>query len=345
MALTLRTLADEFGLRLEGQGDTAIVGVASLDRAGAQEIAFCRDRTHYPLLAKTRAAAVILDEHAAAAYAGAKLISQNPHADFARVAARFNPPQAHKAGIDATAQVSGSARIATTASIGPNVVVGEKAEIGENVRIGPYCYVGDKAQIGDGTVLSARVTVLNGCRVGRRGIIHPGAVVGADGFGFARENGRWVKVPQLGTVQIGDDVEIGACTTIDRGALEDTVIGNGVKIDNQVQVGHNAVIGDHTVIVACVGIGGSAIIGKQCSIGGNVMIAGHLRIADGTTIQATSLVADPIENAGIYSAHLPARPATEWRRMLVRIQQLDTIAKRLDRVEREMGKGKKEGGK
>jgi len=344
MALTLRILADEFGLRLEGQGDTVITGVASLDRAGAQEVAFCRDRAHYSLLAKTRAAAVILDERAAMKYPGTKLISRNPHADFARVAARLHPPQAHKPGVDLTAQVADTARIAPTASIGLNATIGKGAEIGENASIGPYCYIGDDVRIGAGTKLTARVTVMNRCRIGRRGIIHPGAVIGADGFGYAREYGKWMKVPQLGAVQIGDDVEIGACTTIDRGALDDTVIGNGVKIDNQVQVGHNVVIGDDSIIVACVGIGGSTIIGKQCSIGGNVMIAGHLRIADGTTIQATSLVADPIENAGIYSAHFPARPAIEWRRMLVRMQQLDTIAKRLDRVEREMRTDEEEEG-
>ena len=343
MTTTVRSLADEFNLQLEGRGDVVVTGVAPLDRAGANEVAFCRDRKQYPLLSQTRAAAVILDEQAAAKFPGTKLISRNPHADFARVAAHLNPVESIRPGIDPTAQIADDAEIAPTAFIGPSSVIGRRAVVGDNVRVGPFCYIGNNVTIGSDTEFVAHVSVMDRCRIGRRVILHPGCVVGGDGFGYAREDGKWLKVPQLGAVVIGDDVEIGASTTVDRGSLDDTIIGNGVKIDNQVQIGHNVRIGDHTIIVACVGIGGSAVIGQRCAIGGGVKVAGHLHVADGTTIQATSLVASSIDTGGVYASHIPVQPIMEWRRILVRMKQLDIMARRLEQLERQTKRDVKEG--
>ena len=335
MTTTARVLADEFGLRLEGEGSVVVKGVAPLERAGAGEISFCRDRKHYPLLEKTRAAAVILDERAASKFTGTKLISRNPHADFARIATYLHPDTGKGQGIDPTARVAEDVRISPTATIGCSAFVGARTVIGDDAIIGPFCYVGNDVVIGANTRLVTQVTVMDRCRIGQRSILYPGSVIGSDGFGYALDQGQWIKVPQLGTVLIGNDVEIGANTTVDRGALDDTIVEDGVKIDNLVQIGHNVRIGENTIIVASVGVGGSTVIGRRCVIAGGVMIAGHIRIADDVTVQATSLVATSIDNPGVYSAHVPAMPVQQWRRALVRLQRLDTIARRLEKIERQ----------
>ncbi len=219
--------------------------------------------------------------------------------------------------------MSPSARIAGTASVGPLAVIEDEAQIGERAFIGPGCIVQRGAHIGADSRLMARVNVCAAVRIGRRCILHAGAVVGADGFGFAPDAGTWLKVPQVGSVQIGDDVEIGANTTIDRGAIDDTVVKDGVKLDNQIQVGHNVTIGAHTAIAGCVGISGSTTIGERCMIGGGVGIAGHLTIADDVVVTGYSLVSASIRNAGSYSSGMPAVETRMWRRMVAHLRRLD----------------------
>jgi UDP-3-O-[3-hydroxymyristoyl] glucosamine N-acyltransferase len=227
--------------------------------------------------------------------------------------------------------------VAAGASIAEFVSVGAHSVIGEGARIGPGCHIGDDVVIGAGTRLEARVTVYHGCRIGERCIIHSGAVIGADGFGFAPDQGRWIKIPQTGHVLVGDDVEIGANTTIDRGALADTIIGNGVKLDNQIQIGHNVVVGDHTAMAGCVGIAGSAKIGKHCQLGGGAIVLGHLEIADGCQISAMTLITKSIAKPGTYTSVMPFMPHDEWLKNASQVRRLGQIADKLRKLRKPEG--------
>jgi UDP-3-O-[3-hydroxymyristoyl] glucosamine N-acyltransferase len=330
--MTLGELAVRFGCELEGDPGTEVDSVATLQNAGPRSITFLANPKYRRLLAATRAAAVVLDARSAEACPVAALISANPYATYARVAALLHPESTWPAGVDAGAHISADARVAASASIAAGVVIEAGVRIGERVRIGPGCVVMRASSIGDDTRLSANVTICHGVRIGARVLIHPGAVIGADGFGLAPERGAWIKVPQVGSVRIGDDVEIGANTTIDRGAIEDTVIEEGVKLDNQIQIGHNVQIGAHTAIAGCTGVSGSTVIGRRCMIGGMVGFAGHLSVCDDVVITGLTLVSHSIRKPGVYSSGLPADEARRWRRNAVRLRHLDELAKRVEKL-------------
>jgi len=320
---SLGDLAVRFGLALRGEPELRVSRVATLSHAGSGAVSFLANPRYRKQMESTRATAVLVGPENAAGCPVAALIDPNPYLAYARIAELLHPQAPPAAGIHPTAVVSASARIAASAGVGPLAVIEDDADIGEGVFVGPGCIVQRGALIGAGSRLMSRVNVCAGVRIGRRCILHAGAVVGADGFGFAPDAGTWVKVPQVGTVQIGDDVEIGANTTIDRGAIDDTVVENGVKLDNQIQVGHNVTIGAHTAIAGCVGISGSTTIGRRCMIGGGVGIAGHLTIADDVVVTGCSLVSASIKYPGSYSSGMPTVETRMWRRMVAHLRRLD----------------------
>jgi len=333
MTVTLAELARRFQGKVRGNADVIIEGVASLQTAGPRDIAYVSDRKYLPQLAGTKAGAVILAETDMAHYSGSALIVANPHLCFAQAADLLHPAPGFRPGVHPTAVVSPAAKLATTAWIGPHAVVEADATIGESVFIGAGCYVGAYATIGAKTRLVANVVVGERCVTGNDCLFHPGAVIGSDGFGFAKDGEQWQKVPQLGRVVIGDKVEVGANTTIDRGALNDTIIGDGVKLDNQIQIAHNVHIGENTAIAACVGIAGSTIIGKRCTLGGQAGVTGHLEIVDDVHVTAGSLVTSSIAKPGVYSSSLKAEPVEKWRRNAARLHHLDEIVRRLAKLE------------
>jgi UDP-3-O-[3-hydroxymyristoyl] glucosamine N-acyltransferase len=335
-AHTLAELASRFGLDLRGDGERRITGMGSLERAGPGDIAFYAGPRHAAALAQTRAAAVILRAGDLGACPSAALVADNPHAAFARVAALFDRTPHLSSGVHPSAVVDAGARIAPGVAVGPACVIEAGAVLEEGVQLGPGCIVRAGSRIGAASRLVARVTVGHECIVGRRCVLQPGAVIGSDGFGLARDGEGWVKVPQLGRVRLGDDVEIGANTTVDRGALEDTVIEDGVKIDNLVQVAHNVRIGRHSAIAACVGIAGSAHIGARVQIGGAAGVAGHLTVADDTVLTAMSMTTHTIAEAGVYSSGTGIMPNALWRRSVARFRQLDDLARRLKALERRL---------
>jgi UDP-3-O-[3-hydroxymyristoyl] glucosamine N-acyltransferase len=321
---SLGELAVRFGLTLRGEPSLKIRSVATLSRADAGALSFLANSRYRRLLQSTRATAVLLAPADAEHCPVAALIDPNPYLAYARIATLLHPDMNAPPGIHPTAVVAGGARVAASASIGPLAVIEDDAEIGERVVIGPGCIVQRGARVGADSKLLSRVSVYAGVTLGQRCVLHAGAVVGADGFGFALDAGVWVKVPQVGSVQIGDDVEIGANTTIDRGAIDDTVVANGVKLDNQIQVGHNVIIGAHTAIAGCTGISGSTVIGQRCMIGGMVGFAGHLTIADDVVVTGCSLVSASIKQPGSYSSGMPAVETRLWRRMVAHLRRLDT---------------------
>ncbi len=338
MSIQLAEIAVRVGAELQGDGGVAIARVATLESAGPDAIAFLANPRYRAQLAGTRAAAVIVAPAMARATLLPKLVGNNPYAIFAKVAMLLHPPTTFAPGIDDSAVVHPEAHVASSASVGAQAVISAGARIGERVRVGAGCVIGEGAAVGDDSVLHARATVYHGCVIGRRAVIHSGAVIGADGFGMAEENGRWLKIPQTGRVVIGEDVEIGANTTIDRGALDDTIIEDDVKLDNQIQIGHNCRIGAHTAIAGCVGIAGSARIGRNCRIGGAAMIGGHLEIADGVTISGATSVFSSIEQAGIYTGTLPLLPHREWMRMASALRRLKSFEERLRTLENSPGR-------
>jgi UDP-3-O-[3-hydroxymyristoyl] glucosamine N-acyltransferase len=333
MTVTLAELARRFQGKARGNADVVIEGVASLQTAGPRDIAYVSDRKYLPLLATTKAGVVILTEQDETHYSGSALVVADPHLCFARVAQLLYPLPEFRPGTHPTAVVSPAAKVASSAWIGPNSVVEADAVIGEGAYIGPGCYIGSEVTIGEFTRLTAHVVIGERCVIGNKCLFKPGAVIGSDGFGFAKDGERWQKIPQIGRVLIGNEVEVGANTTIDRGALNDTVIGDGVKLDNLIQIAHNVKIGENTAMAGCSGIAGSAVIGKRCTIGGQAGIAGHIELADDVHITACSLVMSSITKPGVYSASIKAEPVEKWRRNAVRLYHLDEIARRLARLE------------
>jgi UDP-3-O-[3-hydroxymyristoyl] glucosamine N-acyltransferase len=316
-------LAVRFGLGLRGEPDLRISQVATLSNAGPGALSFLANPRYRRQMESTRATAVLVAAEHALNCPVAALIDPNPYLAYARIADLLHPQAASAPGIHPSAVVAPSARIAASATVAPLAVIEDDVEIGERVFVGPGCVVQRGARVGAGSRLISRVNVCAAVRIGRRCVLYPGVVLGADGFGFAADAGTWIKVPQVGSVQIGDDVEIGANTTIDRGAIDDTVVEDGVKLDNQIQVGHNVTIGAHTAIAGCVGISGSATIGRRCMIGGGVGIAGHLTIADDVVVTGFTLVTTSIKEAGSYSSGMPAEETRKWRRMVARFRRLD----------------------
>ena len=328
-ALTLGEIVAQLGGEAVGDPGTRLSGVATLDSAGPEHIAFLANPKYRARLATTRAGAVILGRGDRDAATMPRIVSDNPYAYYARTVALFHPEEPPKPGIHPFAQIDASSNVDAHAEIGAFVVIGSGCTVSAGARIGAHCVLGNGVSVGEGTRLYPRVTVYDGCSIGARCILHSGVVIGADGFGQARDAGRWVKIPQVGGVRIGDDVEVGANTTIDRGALDDTVIGEGVKLDNQIQIGHNVVIGAHTVIAGCTGISGSVTIGRDCLIGGGVGITGHLSIADGVTISGFSFISKSITAPGTYTSGMPQMPHSEWLRNAAHLRRLDELWKKL----------------
>ena len=339
---------DELVARLGGEvcGDASVEvrRVATLDQAGSGDLAFVANPRYFSRLHSSAASAVIVGQDARALLDGRSgILTADPYLYFARVAQLFNPPPAVRPGVHLLAAVSCS--LPSTVEVGAGASIDEGAEIGEDVIIGPGSHVGRGTRIGRGTRLAANVTIQHDCVVGENCIIHSGAVIGADGFGFAREkDGRWVKIPQVGRVVIGNDVEIGANTTIDRGALDDTVIGNGCKLDNQVQIAHNVRIGENTAIAGCVGIAGSTTIGARCMIGGQAGIIGHLLICDDVVVSAGTLVSKSLTRPGVYTANLPLQPHADWVRNFAHLRHLDTLVVRVRALESELENQNHKGG-
>jgi UDP-3-O-[3-hydroxymyristoyl] glucosamine N-acyltransferase len=340
MSTRLGELVERLGGRLIGDADAEVIGIAPLSDADASHITFLSNPRFREQAAQTRAAALILSsaDHEALTeiQAGARIVVDNPYAYFAHAAQWFAAQKAIPTvpGIHSSAVVDASAQVAVTASIGPHVTIEAGARVGEHCVIGAGCFVGRDAQVGAGTLFHPRVSFLAGCSIGERGIIHSGAVIGADGFGFANDRGAWVKIPQTGAVRIGDDVEIGANTSIDRGALTDTVIEEGVKLDNQIQIGHNCRIGAYTAMAGCVGVAGSAVIGKHCTFGGAAMVLGHLTIADNVHISSGSLVSRSIQEPGQYTGFYPLAKNAEWEKSAVIVRNLASMREKIRELEK-----------
>jgi UDP-3-O-[3-hydroxymyristoyl] glucosamine N-acyltransferase len=343
MAFTLDELVSRFGGTVIGNPDCQVTGLAPLDQAAAQQLSFLANPKYLSQVETTGAAAVLIAQaefEKISNRAGRSfLITPNPYAYFARVAQLFVAlaEPAPVAGIHPSAVIDPSAQVATSASVGPHVVIEAGAVIDAGVRLAANVYIGHGVRLGKDVRLYPNVTIYQGCELGERVIIHSGAVIGADGFGFApdfnREGGEWVKIPQVGRVRIGADVEIGANTTIDRGAMADTVVEQGVKIDNQVQIAHNCRIGAYTVIAGCTGIAGSTTIGRHCVIGGAVGIGGHLTLADGITVAGKSSVTKSLTRPGVYASTFPAIPSADWNRNAALMRNLDKMRDRLKQLE------------
>jgi UDP-3-O-[3-hydroxymyristoyl] glucosamine N-acyltransferase len=337
MSVSLGELAVRFGCELRGDPQILIERVGTLANAQAGSLAFLTNPRYRLQLQGTAASAVILTPAAAAACPVAMLVCDNPYAMYARISQLLNPPPAFTAGVHPTAVVAASARIHATACVGALAFVGEDVQVGPRVQVGPHCVLLAGVQLAEDVRLVARVTLGAGTVVGARSVVHPGVVLGADGFGFAPDRGTWVKVPQMGIVRLGADVEVGANTTIDRGAIEDTVIEDDVKIDNLVQIGHNVRVGAHTVIAGCTGISGSTTIGKRCIIGGAVGIGGHINIVDDVVATGFSAIANSLTKPGLYSSTLPVEEARTWRRLAGNFKRGALLAARVRRLEQATG--------
>jgi UDP-3-O-[3-hydroxymyristoyl] glucosamine N-acyltransferase len=335
MGISLGEIATRYGCELHGEPDFVVSKVATLSGADNQSITFLANSAYRPHLESTGAGAVILASDDLEACPVAALVAKDPYIVYARIAAELHPAVALSAGIDPSATVAASADVAESCEISPGAVVEADAVLGERVYVGPNSVIGRGASIGEDSRILAGVVVCHGVHMGARCIIHGGVVIGADGFGIAKDAAGWVKVPQVGSVTIGDDVEIGANSTIDRGAIEDTVIGEGVKLDNQVQVAHNVIIGAHTAIAALVGISGSTRIGSRCLIGGHTGFAGHITVADDVMISAGTAVMNSIKRPGFYGGvAATVDEASRWRKNVARYRHLDEMARRLHKLEK-----------
>jgi UDP-3-O-[3-hydroxymyristoyl] glucosamine N-acyltransferase len=334
-AHTLGALAERFGLELRGDAARAIDGVGTLAAAGATQLSFLANPQYRSQLAACDAGAVVLRADDAESCRSDCLIAKDPYVAFAKIAALFERAPAAAPGVHPSAVVAPGARIDASASIGPLCTVEADAVIEAGAVLGPHCVIGARCTVGAQSHLVARVTLVRDVTLGRRVLIHPGAVLGADGFGLAFDRDHWIKVPQLGGVQIGDDCEIGANTTIDRGALGDTVLEEDVRLDNQIQIAHNVHVGAHTAMAGCAAVAGSARIGRYCLIGGGAGILGHLSVADRVTVTARALVTHSIHAAGEYSSGVPLQPSREWRRNAARFKHLDELARRVQTIDKE----------
>ena len=337
MSLSLGELAVRFGCELRGDPDTHVERVAPLANADERSIAFLANPRYRAQLAATRAGAVVLNGASADQCPTAVLLCDNPYATFARIAAILHPLPQLDPGVHASAVVAASARLDPSAQVGAYTIIGPNVVVGARAFIGPHCCLEEGVTLGADVRLVARVTLCRGVQIGARAVLQPGVVIGGDGFGFAPERGTWLKVPQLGAVRVGADVEIGANTTIDRGAIDDTVIEEGVKLDNLIQIGHNVHIGAHSALAACIGIAGSTTIGKRCMIGGACGFAGHISVADDVVITGHSSISNSIPRAGVYSSTLPVEEVHAWRRLVARFKRSGVLDARLRRLERAAG--------
>ncbi|AXA84367.1 UDP-3-O-(3-hydroxymyristoyl)glucosamine N-acyltransferase [Lysobacter oculi] len=322
---TAAGLAERFGLGVVGDGETAVSGVGTLAGAKPGQLGFLANPRYRSQLEATAASVVVMRAADAENAPVTALVARDPYAAFARIAALFEPVPEYPPGIHPSAVIAPEAVIDPGAHVGPFVSIGARSHVGAGAVIGPGCVIGEDCVVGAGSELIARVTLVTRVRLGERVRIHPGAVLGADGFGLALEGGRWLKVPQLGGVRIGDDCEIGANTCIDRGALDDTVLEEDVRLDNQIQIGHNVHIGAHTAMAGCSAAAGSAKIGRYCLIGGGAGVLGHLEICDQAVVTAMSLVTHSIREPGEYSSGTPLMDNRSWRKSAARFKQLDKL--------------------
>ena len=336
MNFSLGDLAERLDARLHGPETARVSCIDTLARADSDSLCFYADKLYRLQLSETKAGVVILAPKDLGFCPVPAIVSDNPYLAYARAVRLIYPQPPMTGGRHPSAVVASTARIDPTAWIGPTAVVEDEVEIGPRVFIGPGSIVGAGCQIGEESRLVARVTLCAGTRVGKRALLQPGAVIGRDGFGFAKDGDRWERMPQLGCVRLGDDVEIGANTCVDRGALEDTVIGDGVKLDNLIQIGHNCTVGVNTAMAACSGISGSTRIGRNCTIAGAVGMAGHLDIGDNVHFTGMAMVTRSFPQSGLYSSGIPAMSNADWRRNAARFRHLDELAKRVKRLENEL---------
>ncbi len=340
MKISLNELATQFGLELVGNENHTINGVSTLAKARSSELSFLANTKYKSELKETQAGIVVLTRQDSRIFDGNALIANDPYVMFAKIACLFQNNQYPDMCIHKTAIIAESAIIADNVAIGPYCVIGENSNIGQGTILEAHVVVGNDCTIKKNCIIKSQVVVSFGCNIGSRVILHPGVIIGADGFGLARDKDGWVKVPQLGAVEIGDDCEVGANTTIDRGTLEDTILAQDVRLDNQIQIAHNVQIGKHTVMAGCSAVAGSAKIGNNCLIGGGVGIVGHIEICDNVTLQSMALVTHSITKPGSYSSVSPIQETQAWRKSAVRIKQLDKLSKRVKDLERKNNESK-----
>ncbi|WP_122572001.1 UDP-3-O-(3-hydroxymyristoyl)glucosamine N-acyltransferase [Pseudomonas viridiflava] len=336
MSITIKLgqLAEFLGATLRGDKDIEITGLATLQEAGPGQVSFLANPKYRKLLVDTQATAVLLKPADAEGYTGNALVVPDTYLAYARISHFFDPKPKSSAGVHPTAVIAADALIDPAASIGAFAVIESGVRIAAGVTIGAHCFIGARCDIGEGGWLAPRVTLYHDVRIGKRVVIQSGAVLGGEGFGFAQDKGIYHKVAQIGGVTLGDDVEVGVNTAIDRGALADTRIGNGVKLDNQIQIAHNVQVGDHTAMAACVGISGSTKIGKHCMLAGGVGLVGHIDICDGVYITGMTMVTHSITEPGSYSSGTAMQPADEWRKSAARLRKIDDMARRLQKLEK-----------
>ena len=337
MGTSLAELATRFGCELIGDPDAEVASVATLKNAASGSVSFLASPAYRPQLAETRATAVIMREADAAECSVNALVCEDPYLTFARVATLLYPRPSVDAGIHSSAVVEASASVDPSAQIAALSYIGEGASIGARTYIGPGCVIGKNCHVGDDGYLSANISLIDDVQLGHRAIVHGGVVLGADGFGHKATDTGWLKVPQVGGVRIGNDVEIGASTTVDRGAIDDTIIGDGVRLDNQIQIAHNCNIGAHTVIASGTGVSGSTTIGSRCVVAGMVGFVGHIHICDDVVITGAAVVTKSITEPGVYSGSFPAEKDADWKRRVARFRRLDSLQKRVGGLEKISG--------
>lgn len=330
----LAELAEQLDATLHGEGNITIHGLASMSTANHEHITFLSSVKNNEQLVDCTAGAVVLTSDSLPFWQGPALIVANPYLAYAKLAQLFDTTPKAAAGIAVSAVIASDVKLGKNVAIGANAVIESGVEIGDNVIIGPGCFVGKNTLIGADTQLWANVSIYHNVIIGDKCLIQSGTVIGSDGFGYANGGGKWIKIPQLGSVRIGDGVEIGACTTIDRGALDDTVIGDGVIIDNQCQIAHNDNIGDHTAVAGGVIMAGSLKIGRHCQIGGASVINGHIEICDNVTVTGMGMVMRPITKPGIYSSGIPLEANKNWRKTAALVLNLDKMNQRLKALEK-----------
>lgn len=335
-AFCLKQLAQQIDAKLHGDGELSITGIASMQSAQLGQITFLSDKKLQSNLLECKASAVVMTEDSLEYWKGAALIVKNPYLAYAKLAQLLDTTPVPAEGIATTAVIDPTAKLGTNISIGANAVIESGVVLGDNCIIGPGCFIGKNTTIGSGTKLWANISVYHNCIIGDNCLIQSGTVIGADGFGYANDRGKWIKIPQLGRVVIGNNVEIGASTTIDRGALDDTVIGDGVIIDNQCQIAHNDVIGDHTAVAGGVIMAGSLTIGRHCMIGGASVINGHMEICDQVTVTGMGMVMRPIKEPGVYSSGIPLQENKVWRKTASLVLHIDEMNKRLKALEKKL---------
>ncbi len=339
MARSLGELAAQFGCELVGDPSAVVAGVATLSSAVSGQLSFFANKAYRDQLLVTKATAVLVSPEFADDCPVAALISDDPYLTYANIATDLHPQSAVRAGIHETANVESDATVASSAELAANANIGSGASIGEGAFIGPGAYVGPNCSVGAYSKVLANATLVQDVQLGERCIIHPGAVIGSDGFGNAKSSEGWVKVPQVGGVRIGNDVEIGSNTTIDRGAIDDTVIGDGARLDNLIQIGHNVQIGAHTALAAMVAVSGSTVIGKRCMIGGRAGFVGHITICDDVFIGGAAVVSKNVTEPGSYSGSFMAEKDRDWKRKVARFRRMDDLVKRVVALENLVSKG------